>query len=133
MCANVRTGGPVRLQHGASAPDNFPRPTSPAERLPLRDSRYQGRTRGTYHRGLDMDIDTERNDREAVRQERSIELLTRVARAPPDEVRGLLANELARLGRDAKVHKYLHVLATSNVRGMLLRRARRERPSAGRG
>ena len=80
-----------------------------------------------------MDIDTERNDREAVRQERSIELLTRVARAPPDEVRGLLANELARLGRDAKVHKYLHVLATSNVRGVLLRRARRERLSAGRG
>lgn len=78
-----------------------------------------------------MDVDTETHDREAARQERSIQILTSHGR--PDEVRGLLANELSRLARDAKVHKYLHVLATSNVRGMLLRRARRERLSTERG
>jgi uncharacterized protein (DUF2236 family) len=80
-----------------------------------------------------MYSETEKQDREAAKQERSLELLTRVAPTSRDEVRVLLANELARLGRDAKVRNYLHVLATASVRGMLLRRARREHLSAERG
>jgi hypothetical protein len=80
-----------------------------------------------------MSLNPESQDREAARRERSIELLTRIAPASRDEVSGLLAIELARLERDAKVRKYLHVLATSSVRGMLLRRARRERLSEERG
>jgi uncharacterized protein (DUF2236 family) len=77
-----------------------------------------------------MYLETEKHDREAARHERSLELLTRVAPTSRDEVSVLLANELARLGRDARVRNYLHVLATASVRGMLLRRARRERVSA---
>ena len=80
-----------------------------------------------------MSSETEQHDREAAKQERSLELLTCVAPVSRDEVRVLLSSELARLGRDARVRKYLHVLATASVRGMLLRRALRERPSAERG
>jgi|GEM_PF-3364352 uncharacterized protein (DUF2236 family) len=80
-----------------------------------------------------MYLETDRHDREAARQERTLELLTRVAPTPRDEVRVLLANELERLGRNARVRNYLHVLATSSVRGMLLRRARRDRLSPERG
>jgi uncharacterized protein (DUF2236 family) len=80
-----------------------------------------------------MDLSTDSHDREAARQERSIELLARVAPTSREEISDLLASELARLGRDARVRNYLHVLATSSVRGMLLRRTRRERLSAERG
>jgi uncharacterized protein (DUF2236 family) len=80
-----------------------------------------------------MHLGTDSHDREAARQERSIELLVRVAPTSREEISDLLASELARLGRDARVRNYLHVLATSSVRGMLLRRTRREHLSAERG
>lgn len=65
---------------------------------------------------------TDTDDKEAAKRQRSVEPLTRVAGASRDEVSVLPAEELARLGRDARVRNYLYVLATASVRGMLLRR-----------
>ncbi|MEO8463945.1 MAG: hypothetical protein ABI640_01280 [Gammaproteobacteria bacterium] len=79
-----------------------------------------------------MNLVADSDDRDAAGRERAIELLTRGALTSRDEVRDLLAEEFARLGRDAKVRTYLHVLATASVRGILLRRASREHLSAGR-
>jgi hypothetical protein len=46
-----------------------------------------------------------------------------VTGAPPAEVRSLFAQEFSRLELGAKVRSYLAVLAASNVRAMLRRKA----------
>jgi hypothetical protein len=61
--------------------------------------------------------------KDAARSERAIASLSERAGMAPSRVRSLFAAEFARLHRDAKVRKYLHVLATSNVQAMLRRAA----------
>lgn len=58
---------------------------------------------------------------DAARSERAIRSLSERAGVSRDRVRGLFTDEFARLHRDAKVRKYLHVLTASNVQAMLLR------------
>lgn len=65
-------------------------------------------------------------DGEAARSERAIRALTDASGAPPEEVRDLFSVEFNRLERIAKIRTYLHVLATANVRTMLLRTAREQ-------
>jgi len=64
------------------------------------------------------------SDADAARSERAIRALTDASGASPQEVRDLFAVEFNRLERIAKIRTYLHVLATANVRTMLLRTAR---------
>jgi len=56
--------------------------------------------------------------------ERAIRSLSDQSGIPLVEVRTLFRHEARRLGMGAKVGSYLAVLTTSNVRGMLRRRAR---------
>jgi hypothetical protein len=56
--------------------------------------------------------------------EREIRALSDQSGVPLVQVRTLFRLELKRLGMGAKVGSYLAVLTTSNVRGMLRRRAR---------
>lgn len=58
---------------------------------------------------------------DAARSERAIRSLTDASGASPEEVRDLFTVEFSRLERAAKVRRYLHVLATANVRAMLSR------------
>jgi hypothetical protein len=62
--------------------------------------------------------------RDPLTHEREIQSLSQKSGAPPAEVRSLFGNEFARLKMGAKVGTYLGVLTTSNVRGMLRRKAR---------
>jgi hypothetical protein len=62
--------------------------------------------------------------RDPLAHEREIQSLSQKSGALPAEVRALFGNELARLKMGAKVGTYLGVLTTSNVRGMLRRKAR---------
>lgn len=57
--------------------------------------------------------------------EREIVLLSDRNGASETDVRALFASEFARLKMGAKVGAYLTVLTTSNVRGMLRRKAAR--------
>ena len=57
--------------------------------------------------------------------EREIVLLSDRNGASEKDVRALFASEFARLKMGAKVGAYLTVLTTSNVRGMLQRKAAR--------
>jgi len=57
------------------------------------------------------------------RHERAIGSLCDSEDAPLAEVQDLFATELARLGTDARVRRYLTVLATRNVRAVLRLRA----------
>jgi hypothetical protein len=59
------------------------------------------------------------DEKDAAKRERAIRSLTDRASAPVEHVRRLFTGEFARLGRDAKVRKFLHILTTSNVRKML--------------
>jgi len=61
--------------------------------------------------------------KEAVRYERAMSSLCDRSGAPPAEVRSLFAQEFSRLELGAKVRSYLAVLAASNVRAMLRRKA----------
>ncbi|HXS20046.1 MAG TPA: hypothetical protein VN735_02390 [Steroidobacteraceae bacterium] len=63
---------------------------------------------------------------DAAKSERAITALTDASGAPPEEVRDLFAVEFSRLERVAKIRTYLHVLATANVRTVLLRTAREQ-------
>jgi len=56
--------------------------------------------------------------------EREIRFLSDQSGIPLVEVRTLFRHEARRLGMGAKIGSYLAVLTTSNVRGMLRRRAR---------
>jgi Protein of unknown function (DUF3562) len=60
---------------------------------------------------------------EAARHERAMNSLCDRTGASPAEVRRLFAQEFSRLELGAKVRSYLAVLTTSNVRGMLRRKA----------
>jgi len=62
-------------------------------------------------------IETENED--SARRERTIRSLTEGAGAPIEHVRRLFADEFCRLGKDAKVRRFLHALTRSNVRAML--------------
>ena len=64
-----------------------------------------------------------RGEADAARSERAIRALTDASGTPLEEVRDLFAVEFNRLERVAKIRTYLHVLATANVRTMLLRMA----------
>jgi hypothetical protein len=66
-----------------------------------------------------MSSNTETENEDPARQERTIRSLTDAAGAPIEHVRRLFVDEFARLGKGAKVRRFLHVLATSNVREML--------------
>jgi hypothetical protein len=59
---------------------------------------------------------------DAERQERAIASLSDSEGAPLAEVRALFARELLRLELNAKVRRYLPVLAACNVRATLRRR-----------
>jgi len=59
--------------------------------------------------------------------EREIRSLSNRSGVEVGQVRVLFRDELARLGMGAKVGSYLAVLTTANVRGMLLRAARRRK------
>jgi hypothetical protein len=61
--------------------------------------------------------------KEAVRHERAMSSLCDCTGAPLAEVRSLFAQEFSRLELGAKVRSYLTVLAASNVRAMLRRKA----------
>ena len=67
------------------------------------------------------------DDGDVARSERAIQSLTDGSSASPKQIRDLFAVEFSRLERDAKVRKYLHVLATSNVRAMLSQTAEGQR------
>jgi len=58
------------------------------------------------------------------RHEREIRSLSDRSGAPVAQVQTLFSDEFARLKMGAKVGSYLGVLTTSNVRGMLRRKAR---------
>jgi hypothetical protein len=60
-------------------------------------------------------------DGDAARSERAIRSLVDGSSASLQQVSDLFAAEFSRLQQNAKVRKYLHVLATANVRGMLSR------------
>ncbi len=67
-----------------------------------------------------MSPSADNEDEDPARQERTIRSLTeRAGGAPIEHVRGLFMREFSRLGKGAKVRRYLHVLTTSNVREML--------------
>ena len=66
----------------------------------------------------------ERHDPTA--DERDIRFLSAESGMETGQVRDLFRHERARLGLGATVGRYLAVLTTSNVRGMLQRRARQE-------
>ena len=61
-------------------------------------------------------------DKEAVRHERAISSLRNRSGASLAEVRGLFAQEFARLELGARVRSYLSILTTSKVRAMLRRK-----------
>ena len=69
-------------------------------------------------------ISTEQRSREAAMQEREVGFLSARSGVPLVDVRALFIPELKRLAMGAKVGSYLTVLAASNVRGMLRRKAR---------
>jgi hypothetical protein len=73
--------------------------------------------RAQHERPMSPNADTDEED--LARQERTIRSLTERAGAPIEHVRGLFMKEYSRLGRGAKVRRFLHLLTTSNVREML--------------
>jgi Protein of unknown function (DUF3562) len=66
-----------------------------------------------------MSLTFENDKEETARRERTIRSLTDGAGASVEHIRRLFAAEFARLGKGARVRKFLHVLTTSKVRQML--------------
>lgn len=61
---------------------------------------------------------------EAARHERAISTIAEAGDASLEEIRGLFAEEFARLDKGAKIRKYLHALAVANVRAKVREAAR---------
>lgn len=64
---------------------------------------------------------------EAAGHERAIRAIAETSDASLEKVRGLYAEEFARLEKGAKVRKYLHALTGANVRAKVREAARRRR------
>jgi hypothetical protein len=64
---------------------------------------------------------------DAARQERAISSIAKTGNASLEKIRGLFAEEFARLEKGATVRKYLHTLAAANVRANLREAARLRR------
>jgi hypothetical protein len=56
---------------------------------------------------------------EAARTERAIHTIAETGNASLEKIRGLFAEEFARLEKGAKVRTYLHALAVANVRAQV--------------
>lgn len=61
-------------------------------------------------------ISVQTHSTQAARHERAISTLAETGNASLEKIRGLFAEEFARLEKGAKVRTYLHVLAVANVR-----------------
>ncbi len=61
---------------------------------------------------------------EAARHERAISAIAEAGNASLEKIRGLYAEEFARLEKGAKVRTYLHALAVANVRAQVCDAAR---------
>lgn len=64
---------------------------------------------------------------EAARHERAISAIAEGGNASLERIRGLYAEEFARLEKGAKVRTYLHALAVANVRAKVCEGARLRR------
>lgn len=64
---------------------------------------------------------------EAARRDRAISTIAKAGKASLEKIRGLYAEEFARLEKGAKVRTYLHTLAVANVRTKVREAARRRR------
>ena len=64
---------------------------------------------------------------ETARHERAISTIAETGGTSVEKIRGLFAEEFARLEKGAKVRKYLHALAVANVRTKLRQAAKLRR------
>lgn len=64
---------------------------------------------------------------EAARHERAISCIAQAGNTSLEKIRGLFAEEFARLEKGATVRKYLHTLAAANVRAQVRAAARLRR------
>jgi len=64
---------------------------------------------------------------DAARQEHAISSIAKTGNASLEKIRGLFAEEFARLEKGATVRRYLHTLAAANVRAKLREAARLRR------